>query len=437
MAKNLAALAVLGILMAPTPVLAFQEPPIEPTVEPSPSPSPSPQAVLEPEAKRPGFLKRKIDSFLSDDETGDGRGMHWGPFKPAIESVSTGSGIGPMLHFWTPDIGGSPLDFHASAAFSMNRYQYYDAQFGLLPHVRKKLPRIERGTSALFPLADLEKTSSSPGFSIYASGRYRDYPREAYYGLGPNSVKDDRSDFRRRSGLYEGVMSYRISRLTLMARGGLLQTSILAGTDDNFVNTEIAFTEAGAPGLTTSPDFIVTSGGAWLEFRDEPENAHRGVSLGAAYSRFDDRNGNAFQFNRLSVDLREYVPLGGNRNVIALRQVTSLDDPDDGSQVPFYMQSSLGRSTFLRGYNSFRFRDDKLLAFQGEYRFEIVPKVEIALLYDAAKVFGSMSEFDFQHLRTSYGAGIRLKSPKKVKLRLDVMRSVEGTRVQIKLDPSF
>lgn len=430
MARPLAALAVL--LLVPGHSLVAQEPPVDPPVEQLAEPRVEPS----PEAKRHGFVRRKIDSYLTDSE-GDGGGMHLGPFVPAIESVSSGSGLGPMLHFWTPDIGGSPFDIHASAAYSIQKYQYYDLQFGLLPHRGKHLPRIERGTSALFPLSDLEKTSAAPGFSIYASARYRDYPREAFYGLGPDSLKADRTDYRRRGGLYEGVMSYRVGRLSLMGRAGLLQTQVLPGTDDGFVNTEVDFDEAGAPGLTRSLDFVIVSGGAWLEFRDEPENAHRGVSLGVALSRFDERDGSAFQFNRLSVDLREYIPLGSNRNVIALRQVTSLDDPDTGSLVPFYMQSSLGRSTFLRGYSSFRFRDDKLLAFQGEYRFEVVPKVELALLYDTGKVFSTMSQFDFQNLRTSWGAGIRLKSPKKVKLRLDVMRSAEGTRVQIKLDPSF
>jgi hypothetical protein len=46
---------------------------------------------------------------------------------------------------------------------------------------------MERGTRALFPLADLEKTAAAPGFSIYASARYRDYPREVFYGMGPAS----------------------------------------------------------------------------------------------------------------------------------------------------------------------------------------------------------------------------------------------------------
>ena len=448
MPRTAAAIAALWILTAPGYAFAQagnQTPPTqtadraaaEPVDEPA-TPAATLAAVPAPERQepRPGFLRRRIDAFFSD---GEGIGLHLGPFVPGIESVSSGSGLGPMLHFWTPNIGGSPFDIHASAAYSINRYQYYDFQAGLLPHVGKHLPRIERGTSAIFPLSDLEKTSGGPGFSIYASARYRNYPREVFYGLGPSSLRLDRSDYRRKEGLYEGVVSLRVARISLMGRAGVFQTEILPGDDSLFPNTEISFSEATAPGLFSTPaNFMHVSGGAWLELRDEPLNPHRGISIGAAVSRFDDRGGSAFQFNRVSVDLREYIPLGSNRSVIALRQLTTLDDPDAGSKVPFYMQSTLGRSTFLRGYSSFRFRDDKLLAFEAEYRFEVVPKVELALLYDTGKVFHTIGDFDLRDLRRSWGAGIRLKSPKKVKLRLDVMRSgSEGTRVQVKLDQSF
>jgi hypothetical protein len=342
-----------------------------------------------------------------------------------------------MLHFWTPDIRGTSLDVHASASYSIYRSQYYDLQLGLVPHEGQRLPRGERGTSAPFPLSDLEKTAAVPGFNIYASARYRDYPREDSYGIGPASLRLDRTDYRLQDGLYEGIVRFRVARLSFMGRAGLFQTSIRPGTDSAFPGTEIGNDEGTAPGLLRSPDFVHFSGGVWLELRDEPGNAHRGASLGVAFSRFDDRHGNAFQFNRVIVDVREYLPLGSNRHVVALRQLTSLDQPDAGSRVPFYMHTTLGGGTLLRGYSSFRFRDDKLFVVAGEYRFELRPKIELALIYEAGKVFSTMGQFDLRNLRSSWGAGIRLKSPRNVQARLDVLRTPEGTRVDLKLRPSF
>ena len=91
----------------------------------------------------------------------------------------------------------------------------------------------------------------------------------------------------------------------------------------------------------------------------------------------------------------------------------------------------------LRGYDSFRFRDDKLLALAAEYRFELRPKIELALIYSTGKVFPTMSELDLHDLRRSLGAGMRLKSARTVHLRLDVLHSPEGTRLDLKLKPSF
>ena len=342
-----------------------------------------------------------------------------------------------MVHLWAPDLGGSPIDIHGSAAYSVYEYQYYDLQVGRVPHEGKSLPRVAWGTRGLFPLADIEKSAAAPGFGIYASAQYRDFPREDFYGIGATSLRLDRTDYRLRDGLYEGIVRYRVARLSFMARAGLLQASIRPGTDSAFPDLGIANDEGTAPGLLRSPDFVEVSGGAWLELRDEPHNPHRGAALGVAFSRFDDRHANAYEFNRVLVDAREYIPLGSNRHVIALRQVTSLTEPDAGSRVPFYMQSTLGGSAFLRGYSSARFRGDKLLVLEGEYRFELRPKIELALIYEAGKVFHTMRGFDLGNLLRSWGGGIRLKSRRDVRLRLEVLRSAEGTRLDLKLGKSF
>ena len=84
-----------------------------------------------------------------------------------------------------------------------------------------------------------------------------------------------------------------------------------------------------------------------------------------------------------------------------------------------------------------RGRRGALLGLAGEYRLELVPKVELALIYETGKAFPTLSGFDVRNLLYSYGAGIRLKSRREVRMRLDVMRSPEGTRLDLKLGPSF
>lgn len=399
-------------------------------VAPTPTPTPIPE--------REGFFKRTFHAMMNDDVDPNARSHYrWGPFEPRVEILSSGAGPAPVLHLWAPDLGGSGLDFHASGAYSIYGYQFYEAQFGRVPYIGRRLPRTGKGTTDLFLLSDIERSASVPGFHIYASARHRDYPREDFYGIGPASVRANRTDYRLKDDLFEGVIQTRVSHLSLMGRAGLMKPSIHPGTDSLYPNTELSNTEKTAPGLTSTPDFMVLSAGVWLELRDQPTNPHRGVSLGLAVSRFDDRNATAFQFNRVVMDAREYIPLGSHRHVIALRQVASLDTPDAGSVVPFYLMPNFGGSTFLRGYGSTRYRDNKLLAVSAEYRLGLHKNIQLALIYEAGQVSPTMHDFNMSRLEHDYGAGIRLKTLKRIVARLDVLHSSERTRVDIRLGPSF
>jgi outer membrane protein assembly factor BamA len=417
MKRQNAVLSALCCILIPLDVFATEEPPKEP---------------------RPSLIARSLHHFFHDDETPNGGGgVHWGPIAPRAVILSSGGGPGAAVHFWLPDMRNTALDLHASAAVSIYGYQYYDLQFGLLPHERARLPRFETSTNALFPLSEIEKTASAPGFNVYASAKYRDYPREDYYGLGPDSRHEDHTDYRLRDGLYEGVMRLRVARLSLMGRAGILRTTLLPGGDPADPNTDTVFNEGTAPGLLRAPDFNLFSAGAWLELRDEPLNPHQGAALGVVRARYDDRNGNLYAFDRTTLDAREYIAIFSRRHVLALRQAASFDDADPGNEVPFYLRSSLGGGGLLRSYASFRFRDDRLIYVSSEYRFELQPKVELALLYEGGKVYPDGQSFNLRNLRRAYGVGLRLKSPRRVHLRLDVMHGDEGTRAHLKLGPSF
>ena len=372
--------AALCVALASSAVFAGDDPVPVAILTPTPTPA----------AEHEGFIKRTIRGIMNDEKDPNARGFRWGPFEPRAEIISSGAGPAPVLHFWTRNIGGSGLDFHAAGAYSIYGYQYYSAQFGSVPYVGRRVPRTGKGTTDLFPLADLEKTASVPGSHAYVSARHRNYPREDFYGVGPNSLEASRTDYRLKDDLFEGVFQTRVSHLSLMARAGLMRPSIHPGTDSAFPNTELSNTEETAPGLTSTSDFTHVSAAAWLELRDQPANPQRGISLGLAVSRFDDRHATAYQFTRVVMDAREYIPLGSNRHVIALRQVAFLDTPDEGSLVPFYLQPNFGGSTFLRGFGGTRFRDNKLLAVGAEYRLSLHRNIQFALIYEAGEVSPTM-----------------------------------------------
>ena len=105
--------------------------------------------------------------------------------------------------------------------------------------------------------------------------------------------------------------------------------------------------------------------------------------------------------------------------MLAFHAFTSLSDADDGQQVPFYLQRSLGGPDDLRGFRRFRFRDRHVLLLQAEYRWEIFTAVDGAIFYDAGKVASRAEDLDLQDLESDYGIGFRFGTANGVFLRIE------------------
>jgi outer membrane protein assembly factor BamA len=159
--------------------------------------------------------------------------------------------------------------------------------------------------------------------------------------------------------------------------------------------------------------------------------------IAVAATRFHERGGSDFTFDRVAGDARGYASLGSPQRVLALRALASVDRPAAGSRVPFYLQEALGGSRTLRGYHSFRFRGEKLLLLQAEYRWETWPALEFALFADVGRAYGRNEAFALRGLEHDYGVGVRLKTHDSVLARLEVARSGEDTRLLLRLGPSF
>src|SRR5688572_11669401 len=129
--------------------------------------------------------ERKAENIRPVQQSGLERGLIWferkglqsllavniAGFRPKFGGLPTGSGFGLGSRFRIDKLQGTWTDLQASATFSLKGYQQYDMQFG-------KLPDVERGPFA------------------YTNLRYRNFPQEDFFGLGPNSRVPDRTDFK-------------------------------------------------------------------------------------------------------------------------------------------------------------------------------------------------------------------------------------------------
>ncbi len=334
-------------------------------------------------------------------------------FQPRIGGLPTGSGFALGTNYTLGDTGRRFPDLRGTAVWSVRGYQSYGIRLG-------KLDNGERG------------------LSVFADLGYKYAPQEDFFGLGPDSRVGNRTDFLLEQASYDGVVGYRFAPwLKTAVSGGFLQINTGTGTDRRFPDAHRLFDESTAPGLASQPDFLRLRYDLVADYRDTPGNAHSGGIVAAAFSRLHDRGGGAYSFNSVEVEARHYIPLWSTVRVLALRFHGSSDQPDSGAMVPFYFQQTLGGGDSLRGFREYRFRDRNVMYGSAEYRWEPVRAVELALFYDAGKVFSRRSEFRFDGLKKAAGAGIRFKTQRNVVFRIDAARSSEGTRLYFKFGPSF
>ncbi|MCA1659739.1 MAG: BamA/TamA family outer membrane protein, partial [Verrucomicrobiaceae bacterium] len=249
----------------------------------------------------------------------------------------------------------------------------------------------------------------------------REYPRESFFGLGPDSRRADLTTFSLRTPEVAGRAGLRLAP-AFTAGGGLGVLSPRVNTGDTFIDGALQYTT----------DFVRSSGFFEVDYR-EPLNARRGGWYRLDISQFHDRDRGTWSFRRTDLDVRQYLGFLADRRVLALRGLVSSAEPANGSAgVPFYLMPTLGGHDTLRGFRNYRFRGPHALLLQAEYRWELWSGLDAALFYDAGKVAMRRSDLNFNRLQDDYGVGFRFNTATGVIMRVDAaFGSPDGRHLQI------
>lgn len=392
------------------------------------------RAAAPPPAPRAGWLERQLLALEKRERPGilevNLHGLH-----PRVQTIAAGSELAAGARFWRPDLGRSPFDVHGSAFYSIRRYAYADLQAGLLPHRGRLMPPRSVKDDDVYELGDVRRPAGR--VVAYASLRHRHEPETRFFGLGAASARDAETRYLYRETHLEGVAGWQWSpRVITSVRLGRRWPGVREGRGER-PPIAAAFDDASAPGLLLQPGYLTLTAHALADARDVPFNPHRGAMLALLASRFDDRDGGGFSFTRLAADGRAYLSLGSPQRVAALRALVSRDRATEGGRVPFYLQETLGGSHVLRAYPSFRFRGEKMLAAQAEYRWEAWPALEMAVFGEAGRAFRATEALALRDLRTAWGLALRLKAHERVLGRAEIAWGDEGTRVQARLGGAF
>ena len=361
------------------------------------------QLKPEQQSKAARFLFKVEDGLLLERLFNPPRGIYlrWGDL-----GEGSGIGAGPGYRYST-----GQFDFRISAAGSFKGY-FGAAASLILPGAIKNGPFVE----------------------LYA--QRRDLPQEDFFGIGPDSVAEDRTNFALRDTLARVSGGVRAGGFSAGVRGGYLDPSIGSGTDKGMPSTDEVFSPLQVPGLDQQSTFTIVE--PFLEFMNtNPErNPTSGTRIRLTFSRYSDRDLDRFSFQRWDVDLQQYIPFFNQARTLALRVLVASADPETDNEVPFYLQPVLGGAYTLRGFRTFRFRDRSAAMFQAEYRWRVNELVHGAIFYDTGAVARTLSELG--KLQRDYGFGLRIGGRGGIAFRTDIaFGSGEGTRYLIRFENVF
>ena len=328
-------------------------------------------------------------------------------------SMATGSGfaLGPQFAREDPFKGRMSIEF--AAALSTGLWQKYQAGV--------TLPRLAGGRLLL-------KTEAIR----------RDYRSLEFYGMGIDSRRTARTNYRLEDTSLDGIAALRATHhIRFGGSVGGLWTGIRPGASEDIASTETVFSDTSAPGLSRQANFLRSGVFGQVDYRDDPAGPKSGGNYVVEYNWHDDRSLNAFDFGRWDIDAQQYIPFFNKSRRLALRVRMTMTRAEAGHRVPFYLQPYIGGSDDLRGFRPYRFTGPNAVVYNAEYRWEIFSGLDGALFCDAGKVMAHRGHLGMSDMEVSSGFGFRFNARNRTFIRLDVGFSHEGTGFWLKFNDSF
>lgn len=376
------------------------------------------------------WVERQVREFDGDQGAAT-RGVF-----PLVGVMVPGAHIGAGAGYRDHRLFGSPLGFEVSGMVSVRAYQSYRGRFGFLG-AQRHTTDLRPPDASLGSMVE-DGPGLRPGAAVYLESRYRVYPRHRFYGMGPESRDEDRTDYLVKGAAHDLVVQAQLTpAVGISGRIGVLNSQIGEGRDDRWPATHARFQPQEAPGLVRTPRYLVAGLGAVLDTRDRPGDPSAGLFLAATAWRFETRGGGRFDFTRLAFDARTYFRPAWSPGVVALRLVASADLLAAGHQVPFFLQYSLGGRELLRSSESTRFRDRSLVHATVEYRLTPHPVIEIAPFVDAGTIGPALSLLSREQVKANIGIGVRPRWKGRVLGRMEWAVGRHGQRLLFAAGPVF
>jgi hypothetical protein len=260
--------------------------------------------------------------------------------------------------------------------------------------------------------------------SVDVRTRLMDAPRVNFYGVGNDTTEPRLTHFDYEPKQVDARLRFRpTDQAEVGASVGLLHVG--TGPSPTDPSIETVFPVAEAPGLGQSVSYRTFGLYAQADRRAARDFTRRGGWYRVDWRAFADGEGRDWAHQRLDLDLRQFIPVGGERHAVLTRGVYSGTRAPDGDEVPHFMMPTLGDGEHLRGFANQRFADRHRVLVQGEYRYRLNERVHLAGFADLGQVAPRLGDVSLGDLHAGYGIGARVQTTEGAGLRADIARSRE------------
>ena len=315
--------------------------------------------------------------------------------------------------------GGYQFKWPGQAMAEATRPSYLAANFA---YTTKKQWLTFLGTSLFTPRSDWWLTASIDAgyFPLF------------YYGIGPRTEEADSNLMELRFLRLEGRVLRRV-RGQLYA-GPYFRRHTASHVDWQFPAAIPAGLPGGRGGVTAGAGVSVLVDG-----RNSQTTPTRGHYLQADFLWHDHFLGGDYQYGRLVLDARTYLPVRAGRDVIALSAYAEFN----GEEAPIQSMALLSNSNtqeLMRGVYLGRFRNRHELVTQADYRVHLKGRFGYVVFGAAGNVFGSPGSDLLDEVKFTYGAGLRfnVNPADPLNLRVDyTLTSFGGGGISIGATEAF
>ena len=273
-------------------------------------------------------------------------------------------------------------------------------------------------------------------FMLFGTLAWYADPSVEFFGLGNNEVgPDELSNHEMRRARVGLTVGYRILRRFAVVMAAFYRdTNILNGNNDDSPSTQRF--APGLPGVHGAPSNYLSAALVYNS-RDDLVRPTEGWEVIVKYLSADSALFNRdTDYQKVIFDVSFIQPLVWRRQVIALHANTEVVFGDD-EDIPFFELSSLGGDDTMRGFFPQRFLGKGSALLNAEYRLKLFDfnfrrlwdvTIDGVGFGDVGRVYEGSEDFlehTLDHVRYSYGGGLRLALSSGLVARLDAGFSPE------------